>query len=700
VLEGWKDMLSKAGWEQTHLRPAGEAADGVPSTPLARYSELRAAGLDALAAGDIDLALQQLSMAAAIRPGLAEAHANLALALEAAGRFEAARLALLIAEKKDPTSIAIRERLARFPVPPPSRKDFERGQVIYGNSTGNRWTVLDVKVGGFGVVYKVRDHEDGAIHALKTFQARFLWSESDRNRFVREATIWARLNPHPNIVSAEWIEVIEEFPCVVQEFVEGGDLADLLATQALPIRRAIELAIQFCDGMQFAHETLDIIHRDIKSSNCLLTSAGRLKITDFGLARSFSDSRASNLELSGLDPTMRVQYTVPLGTLAYMAPEQLNPEAHLYTRTDIHAFGVMLSEMLTRDIDFYYPPELDRGLNYGWFAHEYVTSAIKRFKGPKRLWQLVLACVACDLENRPQSFSEVRNELDKCLEKECGRSIAPPTLPVSVNSDYWNNKAVAFHALGLYEDALECYSRALELNQDDPDLWQNKGATLICLKLHEEAIHALEIAIKLSPKVGDSWNNKGRAYQELHQPNEALDCFRKAAHLSPRDPIICKNLAEVLFELQELDEAIEWITKGLVADPRSVALLELKGVTLAGMGQLPEALAAFTKGLDIAPHRAGLWKGKGGASFRLGYYRDALDCFNRALELSPDDDRIAKEKQKVVLAIEANQHSTEYSANEVIVGPRALKTDNHTVSESPSRKPALEIPGEGPTTKH
>ena len=58
MLEGWKDMLSKAGWEQTHLRPAGEAADGVPSTPLARYSELRAAGLDALAAGDIDLALR------------------------------------------------------------------------------------------------------------------------------------------------------------------------------------------------------------------------------------------------------------------------------------------------------------------------------------------------------------------------------------------------------------------------------------------------------------------------------------------------------------------------------------------------------------------------------------------------------------------------------------------------------------------
>jgi serine/threonine-protein kinase len=145
-------------------------------------------------------------------------------------------------------------------------------------------------------------------------------------------------------------------PCVVQEFIEGGDLADLLATQVLPVRRGIELAIQFCDGMQFAHETLGIIHRDIKSSNCLLTSAGKLKITDFGLARSFSDTQAFSLDISALDPATRVQYTVPLGTLAYMAPEQLDAEAHLDIRTDIHAFGVMLYEMLTRDLAFYYPP--------------------------------------------------------------------------------------------------------------------------------------------------------------------------------------------------------------------------------------------------------------------------------------------------------------------------------------------------------
>ena len=697
--ERWKDFLSGAAREETRARRAGDIVDRGSGTALTRYSELRSVGLQALAAGNIDLAVQQLSRATALRSGLAEAHANLALALEAAGRFEAARLALLVALNKDSASIEIRERLARLPLPPPSRKDFTKDHVIFSNTTGNRWTVLGYKVGGFGVVYKVRDQEDGTIHALKTFQARFLWSESDRNRFLREATVWARLSPHPNIVSAEWIEVIEDFPCVVQEFVEGGDLANLLATQALPLRRAVELAIQFCDGMQFAHDELGIIHRDIKSSNCLLSSAGKLKITDFGLARSFADSRASGLDLSALDPATRVQYTLPLGTLTYMAPEQLDPEAHLDTRTDIHAFGVLLYEMLTRDLGFYYPQDLDRGLDCGWFAYEYVTAAVKRFNGPKRLWQLVLACLEPDPLDRPQAFSEIRNQLDKWLKNESGRSITPPTLPLRVTSDYWNNKAVAFHALELYEDAIDCYDHALELNRSDPDLWQNKGATLICLKRHEEAIQALDAAIKLSPKVGDFWNNKGRAHQELHQLSEALDCFRKASHLSPRDPIICKNLAEVLFELRMFDEAIEWITKGLAADRRSVALIELKGVTFTAMGLVSEALAVFNEGLDIAPHRLGLWKSKGDVCFRLGYYREALDCFNRALELSPGDNGLAKAKEKILLALETYQRNPEHAVT-IVDMPKSLGSDNHARLGSHSGKQALETPnGEDPAAE-
>ena len=602
---------------------------------------LLASGLDALASGDTAAAIENLAMAAALQPRSAEAHESLARALRNGGKIEAARHAAMVAQERGCSTPDLVQLLSELPPPPPSRGDFEKGQVLYSSLTGNKWTVLDRKLGGFGAVYKVRDHEDGRIHALKTFQAKFLWRDADRNRFIREASTWIRLDPHPNIVSAEWIETIEDFPCVVQEFVEGGDVGDLLATQTITIQRVLELAIQFCDGMSFAHKLLGIVHRDIKSSNCLLTAAGTLKIGDFGLARSFDESQASALDLLGIDPTTRVQFTVPLGTWSYMAPEQLDPEAALDTRTDIHAFGVMLYELLTRDLPAYYSEdEQDQGLQRGWLAYEYITLSVDRYRVPKELWRVVLACVEHDRADRPASFDDVRTELSGILKKRHRREVRPPSVPVSVGADYWNNKAVSFHALERHEEALQCYEKALRLDPRDGDLWQNKGAALISLRRLEEAIESLAQAAALSPADSDVWNNMGLAHLDLRHLDPAIDCFRKAARISPRDPLVCKNLAQVLCERGEAEEAMEWILKGLSNDDRNPALLELKGFALLALRVPKEALTCFDDALTIAPQRFGLWRGKAMAHERLGQHSAALTACDRALEIKPVDSEL------------------------------------------------------------
>jgi len=629
----------------------GDEPGSGQATPAARYCELRDAGLEALAAGDFGKAISRLSAAAVIQRGLPEAHVNLARALRADGKLEAARQALRAALGVARDSAAdIQRELKELPEPPPPRLDFKKAQVIYSGLTGNRWTVLDVKRGGFGAVYKVRDHEDSTIHALKTFQARFIWSEADRNRFIREAATWIRLDPHPNIVRAEWIEVIEEFPCVVQEYVEGGDLADLLSTQTLTVPRALELAIQFCDGMDFAHSTLGIVHRDIKSSNCLITAAGAAKIGDFGLARAFSESRASALDAPGIDASISAQYTTPIGTWAYMAPEQLNPEARLDRRTDIHAFGVMLYEMLTRDLAAYYEGEQGRGLKYGWHAHDYIATATRRFRAPKALWRLVLACVESEPGRRPSSFGEIRADLARLLRKLYKRDLAPPRLPVKVGADYWNNKAVAFQAIEMHEDAVACYDRALKSSPDDPDLWQNKGAALLSLKRYREALTSLDHAVHLADQDGVIWNNKGLAQQGLGQFEQALDSFRKAFHLSPRDPVVCKNIAQILFESGNLDEAREWIAKGLVFDSRNAALHELNGFALLALGKVLESESSFSAALAIAPRRFGAWKGKALANDRIGNSRLALDHCNTALEIQAADLDLLKCKTRILIS--------------------------------------------------
>jgi serine/threonine protein kinase len=189
------------------------------------------------------------------------------------------------------------------------------GQVLHSSTTGHTYEVLEVKKGGFGAVYIVRKEDSGELYAPKTFQARYLWSDEDRERFEREAITWVMLDHHPNIVTARWVERIEGSPCLVLEYVHGGDLAQLLQKGSLPVERALELALQFCDGMAYAHHKLGIVRRDVKPSNCLLAKNGPLKVTDFGLARTFGQAQEEALGLSGLGLGVKTQYTMPLGTL-------------------------------------------------------------------------------------------------------------------------------------------------------------------------------------------------------------------------------------------------------------------------------------------------------------------------------------------------------------------------------------------------
>ena len=312
------------------------------------YGRHRERGLQLLAEGQTLNAIRALGQAMQLRPYEAEAHLNLGLAFERFGKIEAARNAYLRAMHIEPRAAEARQALLALPPLPPGREDFRIGQVI--SSRGNRgYEILEIKKGGFGIVYIVIDRR-GQHYALKTFQAQYLWSDEDRERFEREALTWIKLDRHPHIVSAHWMERLEAFPCLVLEYVPGGDLGLLLRQKSLPTGRALDLASQVCDAMSYAHKKLGIVHRDLKPSNCLLAGDGSLKVTDFGLARAFGAGQERILGLSEFDPGIRTQYTTAAGTPKYMAPEQSSAAGQLDTRTDIYAFGIMLYEMFGGDL--------------------------------------------------------------------------------------------------------------------------------------------------------------------------------------------------------------------------------------------------------------------------------------------------------------------------------------------------------------
>ena len=191
--------------------------------------------------------------------------------------------------------------------------------------------------GGMGEVYKAQDTRLGRLVAIKVLPAAFA-SDPDRlARFEREAKAVAALS-HPNILAIFDTGVQETQAYVVTELLDGETLGERLQSGALPVRKAIELAVQIARGLAAAHAK-GIVHRDLKPANVFLLADGQVKILDFGLAKPIP---------AGTDATA-APVTDPgsiLGTVGYMAPEQVRGQA-VDARTDLFAFGAVLYEMLT-----------------------------------------------------------------------------------------------------------------------------------------------------------------------------------------------------------------------------------------------------------------------------------------------------------------------------------------------------------------
>jgi serine/threonine protein kinase/predicted TPR repeat methyltransferase len=617
----WFSRLSGRKQEEEGSPPSPPWAEP-PAEDDAEYRAHRNRGLRELARGRVEEAIKALGRAVHLRPDLVEAHLNMGRAFERAGKTEAARRAYLRALEIDLTCAEARSALVALPPPPPGREDFEVGQVLRSSTATGSYKVLEVKKGGFGAVYIARKEDSGTRYALKTFQARYLWSDEDRERFEREALTWVMLDRHPNIVTAHWVERIEGFPCLVLEYVPGGDLAHLLRKGPLPVERSLELTLQFCDGMAYAHRKLGIVHRDVKPANCLLAEDGTLKVTDFGLARAFGKAQEELLELSGVADEVKTQYTTPAGTPQYMAPEQFRPGAQLDTRTDVYAFGIMLYQMLTGDLPL-----------IGSAAQAHIQANAGGHEVPKHLLRLILRCVEPDPRERPADFANVRAALGTVYSSVATRAAPPPAEPSPMGAAEWNNKGLALRNLGRTEEALACYERGLEIAPRRSDLWNNKGAALQRLGRLEEALACAERGLEIDPRVRDLWNNKGAALQRLGRLEEALACYDRGLEIAPRDSHLWVGKGVALHHLSRYEDALACYERGLEIDPRDSALWHGEGAALHELGRHKEALACYERALEIDPRDSDLWKNKGLALKALGRTQEAEACFRRAREL-------------------------------------------------------------------
>ena len=193
--------------------------------------------------------------------------------------------------------------------------------------------------GGMGVVYRARQTKLGRTVALKLLAPQLSGDPAFAERFLREARAMARLE-HPNIVAVHDFGETDGLCWILMEHVEGVNLRQALAAGEITPARALAIVPPLCAALQAAHE-LGVVHRDIKPENVLLGRDGSVKIADFGLAK---------LSGPGGPEAALTQTDAAMGTLHYMAPEQLVGAREVDHRADIYSLGVVFYEMLTGEL--------------------------------------------------------------------------------------------------------------------------------------------------------------------------------------------------------------------------------------------------------------------------------------------------------------------------------------------------------------
>jgi TolB-like protein len=288
-----------------------------------------------------------------------------------------------------------------------------------GTRLGPYEIVAALGAGGMGEVYRARDPRLGREVAVKVLPAE-LASDPDRlARLEREAQTVAALN-HPNIVVLHSIEEISGTRFLTLELVEGRSLDRVVAPGGLSPAQVLDLAIPLADALAAAHEK-GIVHRDLKPGNVMVTREGRVKVLDFGLAKSIAPGPALAASQAATQVAPISSAGEVMGTVPYMAPEQLRGEP-VDARTDLFALGVMLYELSTGRRPF------------GGTTSAEVSSAILRDAPaplgsvradlPADLGRIVARCLEKDRERRVQTAKDVRNELE-LVRRGIGAATAP-----------------------------------------------------------------------------------------------------------------------------------------------------------------------------------------------------------------------------------------------------------------------------------
>lgn len=287
----------------------------------------------------------------------------------------------------------------QFLKPKPETKKYSASSHSVRDSYGKYKIVEEIGVGGSGIVFKSIHQDLERVSALKILKTDVM-DEVILKRFKREAQAIASLN-HPYIVTV--YDIGEEYGLhyIAMEFIDGKTLSHFIRKGKLSLEDKIKIVIKIAKGLEHAHKN-EIIHRDIKPDNIMITKQGVIKITDFGLARgASSDNRITKTN-------------VIMGTPVYMSPEQIVSQKEVSYHTDIYSLGVVLYEFISKKVPFEDPyaisllQKIVQETPLPPNAHDETI--------PEMLNEICMKAMEKDLKNRYPTMADFRKDLEDFLQ--------------------------------------------------------------------------------------------------------------------------------------------------------------------------------------------------------------------------------------------------------------------------------------------
>lgn len=296
---------------------------------------------------------------------------------------------------------------------------------MIGEVLGNRYELIEkIGEGGMAIVYKARDNKLNRLVAVKILKVEFANNKDISDKFKKEATAVANFSD-ANIVNVLDVGHEEEgnIDYFVMEYVDGKTLKDLIVENGkLNYTVAISIGIQIAKALECAHRN-NIIHRDVKPQNILVTENGLVKVTDFGIAKSSTSATITNT-------------TTIMGSAHYLSPEQAKG-AFIDLRSDIYSLGIVLYEMVTGLLPFDGESPVTIALKH--IQSEPIEPKKYNASIPDSLNNLIMKSISKECVNRYQNCRELINDLQKIKEN--------PNTPIGARANYDDGRTIVMEPI-------------------------------------------------------------------------------------------------------------------------------------------------------------------------------------------------------------------------------------------------------------